>query len=70
MSDDPIDFDGLTDREILILLARTLPKRVQGHDRRIRALENFRNLLAGGGAVAGAVLAAIKLKISVSTGQQ
>lgn len=72
MSDEEeeIDLNGLSDRDILLLLARTLPKTVNSHGKRIRNLENWRNLLAGGGAVAAAVVAAIKLKINVSTGQQ
>lgn len=66
---DEIDLDGLSDREILILLARTLPKEVHSQGRRIRSLENWRNVLFGGGSVAGAVLAALKLKLTASTGQ-
>lgn len=70
MSDDDneIDLDGLSDRDILLLLARTLPKQVHGHGKRIRSLENWRNVLFGGGSVAAAVLGAIKLKLNVSTG--
>lgn len=67
MSDD-IDFDKLSEREILILLVRTVPGRLNDHGRRIRSLETWRNLLAGGGIVAGAVLAALKLKLSISQG--
>ena len=64
MSDD-MDLEGLTDRQILILLARTMPGRINDHGRRLRALETFRNWASGAGVVAGMVLGALKLNISV-----
>ena len=66
---DQIDFGKLTDREILILLARgqeVYESRLNDHGRRLRALEAFRNWAAGAGAVAAAVGAALKLNVKVS----
>lgn len=65
MSDD-LDLDGLTDREILILLARTVPGRLNDHGKRLRALEQFRNWAAGAGAVGAAIAAMLKINLKAS----
>lgn len=67
MSDD-LDLDGLTDREILILLARTVPGRLNDHGKRLRSLEQFRNWAAGAGALGIVVAKALGIKLSASTG--
>ena len=66
MSD--IDIGKLSDREILVLLAsgqKTINDRLSNHGERLRALETFRNVLAGGGTVIAAVVAALKLTVLV-----
>lgn len=73
MSDefDDIDFDSLSEREILIILARgqkAFHGRLSDHGKRLKALEAFRNWAAGAGAVAGAVGAMLKLKVNVHQG--
>lgn len=66
---DQIDFGKLSDREILILMAKgqeTYESRLNDHGRRLRALEAFRNWATGAGAVAAAVGTALKLNFKVS----
>lgn len=67
MSDD-LDLSGMTDREILVFLAKTVPGRLNDHGRRLRTLETFRNWLAGAGFVGAAILGALKLNVSVKQG--
>lgn len=68
MSDDQIDLDGLSDREILILLARTVPGRLNDHGKRLRDLERVRNWAAGAGALGIVVAKALGIKLSASQG--
>jgi hypothetical protein len=66
MSDDQIDLDGLSDREILILLAKTVPGRLNDHGKRLRDLERFRNWAAGAGALGIIVAKALGIKLTAS----
>lgn len=66
MSDESeIDIGKLSDREILILLARTVPGRLNDHGKRLRALEQVRNWAGGIGTGVAFLWAALKLNIKV-----
>lgn len=62
---DELDLTGMTDREILLFLAKTVPGRLSDHGKRLRALETFRNWSAGVGTVVCGLLAAAKLNLSI-----
>lgn len=56
------DFEHLSDREILILTARSVKDqgaRLNSHGERLRSLENWRWFLGGGLAVVGFLLGII-----------
>lgn len=70
MSDEEegMNIHGMTDREILILLAKTLPGRVNNHGKRIADLERFRNWAAGAGALGVIVAKAFGVKLTAHQG--
>lgn len=67
MSDD-LDLSGMTDREILLFLAKTVPGRLSDHGRRLRALEGVQRWAAGVGAGIALLWGAFNLKIKVGQG--
>ena len=68
MSDD-LNLSGMTDREILILLAKTVPGRLNDHGKRLRALEVVRNYTGGIGAGIALVWSGLKLHLMVGQGK-
>lgn len=60
---DEIDLSGMSDREILVFLAKTVPGRLNDHGKRLRALETFRNWATGAGTVIGGLIGLSKLNV-------